>query len=476
LTNPDGGAVRTKGMRSRLLLAVALSISVFFTLAAPTRHRAINPPKEEQPPVPASIDARRSMVITDVALLQNFTFQRFLDALIARSGVQGLTATELYRQMLDTQNPKPGLADPLGPHCNDFLDGAQPTFNGFPRRCPTPEGPLAQSGFSADEYIPIALTNRFDQAPADGSNCGQYRIVFARRMAQPRTRLHIILEPVLRNPNPSAGIAGCRPVALFWANLTTIDDLSVRRAKLEQFYFDGIAGFPPVIDPDNFSAASGGGIRTTQVAVAGAAPRNYQFRVTKDCSSGACTLRMTPDVLNDMPYGELFDAGNNSDQAKAFRDVFVAQVPNLAVKNANEYFMDIPRQFLMAESNPADDANEFDYATPFNRSKVGASDFKSRIQQKLTSIGSTLTPEQIVFRAQTQSCLGCHALFGNVGEGVVFPRPIDDVQHITEDTPEPGDGGQRYRISSALQDTFVPHRIQILLDFLNSGKAPVRSQ
>jgi hypothetical protein len=475
LTNPDSVAARTKGMRPRLILSVALSISVFLTLAAPTRRHAAAPPKEEQPPVPASIDARRSMVITDVALLQNFTFQRFLDSLIARSGVQGLTSAQLYRQWFDTQNPKPGLADPAGPHCDDFkVDGAT-SFNGFPRRCPTPEGILAQSGFVANEYIPIALTNRFDQAPADGSNCGQYRIVFARPMA-PKLRLHIILEPVLRNPNPSAGIAGCRAIALFWANLSSIDDINVRRAKLEHFYFDGIAGFPPVIDPDNFSAASGGGIRTTQVAVAGAAPRNYQFRVTKDCSTGTCTLRMTPDVLNNMIFGPLFNSSDNSAQAQAFRDAFVEQVPNLAVKNVNEYFMDIPRQFVMAESNPSDDENDFDEATPFNKSKIASPDFKNRIQQKLTAIGSTLTPELVVFRAQTQTCLGCHALSGNVGEGIVFPKPLDDVQQITEDSPEPGDGGQRYRISSALQDTFIPHRTQILLDYLNSGKAPVRSQ
>ena len=463
-------------MRTRLVLSVALSMAVFFTLAAPTRHHVVVPPKEEPPQGPiTSLDARRSMVVTDVALLEGFTFQRFLDTLIARSGVQGLTATQLYRQWLDTQNPKPGLADPAGPHCDDFVEDGQAVFNGFPRRCPTSEGILAQSGFTADEYIPIALTNRFDQTPADGSNCGQYRIVFARRMP-PRLRLHIILEPTLRNPNPSAGIAGCRAVALFWASLSKIDSISERRAKLEQFYFDGVSGVPPVIDPDNFSAASGGGIRTTQIAAAGAAPRNYQFRVTKDCSSGPCTLRVTPDVLANMPFGDLFNAADQSAQAQAFRDAFVEQVPSLAVKNANEYFMDIPRQFLMAESNPNDDSNEFDYATPFNHSKAATPDFKSRIQAKLTSIGSTITPEQVVFRAETQSCVGCHVLSGQVGEGVVFPKSIDDHQHITEDTLEPGENGQRYLISTALRDTFVPHRMQILLDFLNSGKAPVKSQ
>ena len=155
-------------MRTRLVLSVALSMAVFFTLAAPTRHHVVLPPKEDPPQGPiTSLDARRSMVVTDVALLEGFTFQRFLDTLIARSGVQGLTATQLYRQWLDTQNPKPGLADPAGPHCDDFVDDGQAVFNGFPRRCPTSEGILAQSGFTV---CPAVLFSRV--AHGDAGNIG----------------------------------------------------------------------------------------------------------------------------------------------------------------------------------------------------------------------------------------------------------------------------------------------------------------
>jgi hypothetical protein len=461
-------------MRGRLIGSIVLSLAVFFTLAAPTRHRAAVPPAAAAPPEPiVSLDARRSMVVTDVALLQGFTFDRFLNQLITRSGVANLTSSQLYRQWFDTQNLKPGLADAMGPHCDDFQDAGY-TFNGFPRRCPTPEGALAATTYTAGEYIPIALTNRFDQTPADGSNCGQYRIIYARKMA-PGLRLHIILEPVLRNPNPAAGLAGCRPVAQFWADLTKIDSIGERRAKLEQFYFDGIPGVAPVIDPDHFSV-TGGGIRTTQIATLNAAPRNYQFHVTKDCSSGTCTLRMTPDVLNNMIFGALFDSSDNSTQTAAFRDVFIEQVPNLAVRDANEFFMEIPRDYVIAESDPLDDQKAFEYLKPFNQTKASAPQFKQRIQAKLTSIGSALTPEDIVHRAETQNCVGCHFFSGPVGEGVIFPHSLDGIQHVTEDALEAGDGGQRYLISTGMRDTFIPHRMKILIDFLNSGKAPVRSQ
>jgi hypothetical protein len=333
---------------------------------------------------------------------------------------------------------------------------------------------FAAAPYTSGEYFPIALVNRFDQAPADGSNCGQYRIIYAKKMA-PGLRMHIILEPALRIPNPAAGLAGCRPVAQFWADLTKIDSIAQRRAKLEQFYFDGIPGVAPVIDADHFSV-TGGGIRTTQIATLNAAPRMYQFHVVKDCSSGSCTLRVTPDVLNNMVYGALFDTTDTSARAAAFRDAFIAQVPNLAVHNVNEYFMDLPRDSFIAESDPLDDLKAFEYAKPFNASKVSAPDFRNRIQAKLTAISSTLTPEDVVHRAETQNCVGCHFFGNSVGEGLQFPHSIDGIQHVTEDRTEPGDGGQRYLISAAMSDTFVPHRMQILIDFLNDGKAPVRSQ
>jgi hypothetical protein len=59
---------------------------------------------------------------------------------------------------------------------------------------------------------------------------------------------------------------------------------------------------------------------------------------------------------------------------------------------------------------------------------------------------------------------------------VTFPHSIDGIQHVTENVLEPGDGGQRYLISTGMRDTYIPHRMKILIDFLNSGKAPVRSQ
>ena len=449
----------------------ALSAAIFLTLVAATgtsRHRSVSPP----PGPITQLDPRRSMVITDLVLLEGFTFQRVLDQLIARSGVPNLTSAQLFRQWFDTQNPKPGLADPAGPHCDDFMTDGSPSFNGLPRRCPTLEGVLAATPFTAGEYFPIALVNRFDQAPADGSNCGQFRLVFARTMPLAQIR-HIIMEPVLLNPNPSSGLAGCRAVAEFWAGLTKVDSPAERRAKLESFYFDGLPGMPPVIDPGNFTAASGGGVRTLQQG-ADRRPRMYQFRLTKDCST-ACTLRMTPDVLQNMPIARFFDSASTMPGAQAFQDALVEQVPNLAIPDVNEFFLEIPRAFLMVESNPFDNEAAFIYRPPFDKNKLTNPGFRNRIQEKLTAIGSTLTPEDIIDRADSRNCAGCH-IGPAQGDGIVVPGSIDTLQQITENAPEAGELGLRYRITPLMRDVFIPHRMKILIDFLNTGKAPVRSQ
>src|SRR6266487_6270254 len=144
---------------------VALLLGCLLLTAA--RHRATLPP-----PAPPPIDIRRSLVITDTAILDAFDFQRVLQTLIDRSGTT-TTPLALYRQWFDTQNPKLGLAVDDAPHCDDFLTNGKPSFNGYTRRCPTPEGILATTDpFTAHDYTPLGITNRFDLAPPDGSNCG----------------------------------------------------------------------------------------------------------------------------------------------------------------------------------------------------------------------------------------------------------------------------------------------------------------
>src|SRR5262245_56503921 len=118
-------------MRKSTVLAIIAALS-FLLVGA--RHRVATPF-----PAPPPIDVRRSLVVTEQPILDGFDFERVVRTLTARSGTD-TTPLQLYRQWFDTQNPKPGLAVADAPHCDDFIVDGKPSLNGFPRRCPTPEG------------------------------------------------------------------------------------------------------------------------------------------------------------------------------------------------------------------------------------------------------------------------------------------------------------------------------------------------
>jgi hypothetical protein len=427
-------------MRRRLAVVAALLVSASLVSAA--RRRATSP-------LP-TLDAHRSFAVTEQAILDGFAFERVMNAV---SGGDGLA---LYQQWFDTHNPSPGL-DSSAPHCDDTDLAGQPAYNGFARRCPTPEGALARTNpFTPPQYIPLALINRFDMTPADGANCGQYRMVFARKGASAEDRLHVIFEAVLPNPNPASGLAGCRPVAQFWADLSGITSIAERRARLEQFYFGD------VVRRANYTSVSGGGIRAFHnTAGSGTVPRFYQYRLDD---------LMRPDTLEKTPSATFFDASIVSPASAKFRDEFIRQIPSLAVRDVNGYFIDMPREFLVAESD----------ATPFGvtfndafESPEGQA-FNSRIDAELRRIGSTLTTAEILRRAESQTCAGCHTTSGPVGDGVVFPRSFG-FEHLSEERMEAGEVGMKFSLSPAMRDVFIPSRMRILRDFLASGAPPARS-
>ncbi len=252
-----------------------------------------------------------------------------------------------------------------------------------------------------------------------------------------------------------------------------LDSISERRARLDRFFFSGIAGFEPVIDPTHYSADSGGGIRTMHNTGALLGNRFYQFRLATH--GGA--LVAEPDVLENTPFGRFFDATYDTDKANRFRDAFVASIRTLAIPDANLFFVDTPREFLLVESNPGQSETDVVFEIPFLRSQFtpqGAV-FSARINVELQKAGSHLSPLEIVTRAQRLSCAGCHFFRGNVqGQGDSI-LGVEFYQHISESFTEPGEAGPRFVISRTMQEDFLPHRMEILRNYLISGKAPVHS-
>lgn len=500
---------------------------------------------------PAEIDVRRSLAVTDAPILERFSFERVMNQLVKQAKIPNLTAAELFNTWWDTQNSGENARFSSVPHCDDEMDPALgSTLNGFPYDCrdAPSEGAQASCNPFTDEacaYMPIGLFNRFDLASEDGASCGEYRIVYAKTSGQTDTRDRnlIIFEAALPNPAPHLGLAGCRPVVSFWAELSRIDNIRERARRLEKFYFEGLGQYPAVVDIRHFgdNAAGRGQVRTNQFMqpTSPAVWTLREFKLVKQCSEAhveerdergrgydrddrgrgrhgrgygrhdygygrhdygygrhdrghdhgdrgygrhghdartdrtplgeeTCSLVFLPVTVKVNPYGGLFAEEPTHPKAAAFQEVFPSQVASLAADDLMGISMAIDDTFNTAQSHT--NGTEMDFLLAFGEG--GA--FGARIQEELEKLGSDLEPIDIVARAQTQTCAGCHQLSNDadLGGGLVWPSSLGFV-HVTEREPEVVNGVTRYRISDALTGTFLPHRKQIMQDFLRGRPVSV---
>ncbi|MFP2929514.1 hypothetical protein ACLESO_30805 [Pyxidicoccus sp. 3LG] len=407
-----------------------------------------------------TVDPRMSLIVTDDTIVRNFPLQRVMSQLVVQSGVGGITPLSVFNRWWATQIPP----------------GCTPIFNGFQYQCPRAEGsqstvnPFISPGTNPDEYVPLALINRFDLAPLTGDDCGEYRIIYGKRsgITNPGQRNLVIFEAVLPNPTPGAGLAGCMPVANFWATLTTTPNPATRTTMLQSFYFTGLPGFLPVVHIDNYGNRVGppatGQVRSNQFMQPPWTLREFKVQVT-NCGGTPCALSFRPVTVKTNPGGTLFDPLSGHPLAPNFQNVeFPSQVPSLAVNDINLFNMAITDPSNSGQSNAQGPENQ--YLFQFGG---GPSPFRTNIQGQLTGIGSPLTPDDMVARGLALSCAGCHEFSNgaNLGGGIFWPPSLGFV-HVAEQT-DPGPFGPRYRISPALQAVFLPHRKAVLETFLNSS-------
>ncbi len=412
------------------------------------------------------VSARRSLAVTETAILAQFGLPAVLQQLASQNGNPGFTGAQLFRQLWETQNPAsgPGRTD-LQPsaHCADNAG----TLNGFPNDCRPTEGAQANAGNfpNINSYSAIGLFNRFDLAPANGADCGEYRVVYG--LAGGGGRNFIIFEAILPNPREDLGLEGCRQVQAFWRDLSNTADIQARATALRNFYFNGLPGYAPVFHLENygFNPRGAGQLRVNMFM--GGPWLLKEFKLERQCPNGVCSLKAVPVTVKTNPFGGLFSPGSADPRAAAFQSHFVTQVQALAVNDVNRFNYDVPDQFNSGQS----DAQSFsvdEYLAQF----AGPSAFRNAIQTRLTQLGSPLTPDNIVARAQALSCGGCHQRSSGapMGNGMQFPFSASFV-HNTEFT-EPGPDGTRFQLSSALANTFLPFRKNVMEEFL-SAEHPV---
>jgi len=429
-----------------------------------------------------NIDTRRSLVVTEKPILERFSFQRVMQQLVDQSGVPGLTPLALFQQWWDTQNAGPGLG--AGAHCDDQVDPELGSvLNGYPYLCrpaPSEGGQAACDPFAPNSpcaYIPIALFNRFDQAPENGAHCGEHRIVFAKAsgVADSSDRNTLIFEANMANPLPNQGLKGCSKIVKVWGDLTGVANLQTRADKLETFYFDGQGTLPPVVSLANFgdNAQSLGQIRTNQFVNTDTGWSMREFKLLRECAGGSCTaLRFVPVTNKTNAFGELFDPASTHPLADDFRAYFPTQVASLAANDLNHISMTVPDMFNTGQSQSSGVfSTEMKY---LDRLGSEPSDLRTAIEVELANLGSTLTVDEIVRRAQTTTCAGCHRLsaLADLGGGLVWPDAQPRFVHVTERETEVVGGVERFVISEGLLNVFLPNRKLIMDDFLNNKPRP----
>jgi len=426
----------------------------------------------------AEIDPTKSLVITDVDIVSKFSLKEVLDKL---SNNQALA---LFQQMFATQLRSGDANSGTGPNCSGSI-------NGFPAECPradaieeTASNPFADPQSDA-AYMATTLSNRFDLAPADGSNCGEYRINFARRsgLTQGFGRLFIAFEARLPNPSPALGLAGCRPVVEFWNRLSTLPT-ETRASELRRFYFQGLSGFAPVINVHQFgemNGPQGGQIRINELLFLNQLAGDWSMREFRlmPSSSGPLPYLMQPNFDKDVPERSLFNP-NPSPSNKIAADFQANFLPNtverLALQdlNAMNYADSVPDRFNSGDSHMLGGSLTIpslfsNYAEEFG---FGASNLRSKIQAKLSAIGSPLSPDNIVARATSLSCGGCHNIsqdetVHSLGLPQAFPPTGGFVQVSEQTEPINGDESHRRFRRTAFIEAVQPYRAQIMRDFLS---------
>jgi hypothetical protein len=249
-----------------------VSATVSPTLTAALKSAVLIPNRVRLPPAvcPPPVGARPdpTLVNTDPFVLSRFPLERVYEQLLSSVGAASPSAVSLYQQLWDSLDTTANAKFSGAAHC----DANGGTINGFPIDCPRPETQLKNT--TPAKFTPVALFNRFDLSPSDGSSCGEYRIIYAMndsssgggnpyggggtvpRIPQP------IPQPI-PGPGPiefESTVLSARIAPSIATNLTSITALrptAINTAAISGAINIGTIGFPPPPPPPPPVAVNG---------------------------------------------------------------------------------------------------------------------------------------------------------------------------------------------------------------------------
>jgi hypothetical protein len=407
-----------------------------------------------------AINVDRSLIVHDEATLQaaDFSFRSTLQQLTNQFNAQNpgnpTNVEQLFSRWWDTLTPTPGNVTG-GEKCTGV-------FNNFAVECRPAEGSQANNpAFFINSYIPIALINRFDLRDTTNFNdCGEYRIIYASKSG---LRNFIIFEAQVSNPSPGVA-SGCLAIVQFWKNLSAENDTTARATKLRSFYFEGIPSenVGAVISVGNYTFGHGQ-IRTNMFM--GSSWDLKEFKTSID-SQGLSII--VPVTVKSNPVAFLFDGNNTDSRAREFQNDFINNIGNL-LGDFNTFSLVVERDtHNNGQSHASGDVSENAFSSAFFNTNTN--NFQQTLNNKLASVGSNLTPTQVMNRATAMTCGGCHQpdAFGltspnTIGPGKSWPTTLGFV-HVNE---FPFNGV--FLLSPALNEVFLPARLIDLNNFISSN-------
>lgn len=423
-------------------------------------HIGINVDDSEACQVPPDVTKpERVLMETNIDAVGGVSLTSVFDALATNGGHQG-DGQLIYQQIYDSYASADQAQLPGGVHCGDETTDGVPTLNGFPIDCNRAE---AQHVNDMQNFFATAFVNRIDLAPANGAHCGQQRMIFANNS---QNRAFIIVEAQVPNPSPELGIEGCLPLAQFWFDQNNDPDAKSRGQRLAQAFLQGGVpglaefGFGPFYTAENLTIGSGQ-IRTNQFDSDPWTLREFKLALDGD------NISAVPFPTAESPAGALWNENIGLPQGEGCRENFLSALDGVLTD-------DMSRMSFVVDGACKDSESRNDFSEDYvNQMSSG---FREQIQNKLLSIGSPLSPEDIANRARfSGSCIGCHqeASSSFLGNGVFAP-PSFDFPQVLEFTQQCGNGetGSCFATSTALSSVFLPGRLAVLSNLLGVPVVP----
>ena len=423
------------------------------------------------------LNVSHSFAMNDAAVIAagDFSLTRTMQAIVDSSGGTTTTPAAVLQTFVDSFNitsltqPESGLDMPLDARAgeaaldpNDMLDPA-----------------------TDDGLVPVALFNRFDLAPADGSHCGEHRVVYARQgPGASFPRLTVIFEAALPNPTPALGMEGCRPVAEFWASLSDANAFPTaasRAAALEDFYYVGLPGFAPVVT----HAAYGVPLGQIRADLFMTLPK-WQLREYRTFFGSGGEAIIVQGITGSSPLTEFYDSNfdvttetgfagvtdpvlfgtERTDFQTDFVDNRVSELlgpelaagPITAFDVINGASVSIPSRYweFQTDSQPPSDDEP---------ATTASTDLRASIDSELGNLGVTeLTSTHILNRVGATPCAGCHQfstgkVVGKTDQGIDIVWPDSNLfTHVNEHGV----------LSPALTNFFLPFRRDAVGAFLST--------